>query len=160
MGARGVGATTKVALAISAEAGVVDKGEFCAVGIALINSTNSQSIGVGLHFNDATSDATPLMSLGFEDLFSGFGGSAGLTAHEPGRNIYLKLEKSTTAAYTSANTYNMYISGNGVIWHQIATGSKTFTTACDRVGLLFRRPKSQTGTPKGEAVVDFFRKVA
>lgn len=149
----------KISLAIVADGYQTDGGEFAGVGIALINSTNSQAVGMGLQFNIGAL-TWPLITLAFEDNFSGFGTTQPMAIAFPGQWIWVKLKKSTANAYTSANTYNMYVSGNGIVWQHVASGSKTFTTACDRVGLLFRRPKSQTGTPKAETLVDCFRKTA
>lgn len=73
--------------------------------------------------------------------------------------IYLKLEKATANAWNAANTYNAYMSTNGVVWYLIGTMSKTFGGVCDRVGLFFRRPRADgTGVAHVMAVVDFFRR--
>lgn len=157
-------ATYIARLAIANKSGtpaLTDAAEFAAIGIALINSVNSQAIGVGLQFNDAHTggnDNLPLAAVGFEDLFTGFGGTFSYPTILPGKEIYVRLRKTTSAAYTSANTYEMDFSPDGRAWQNIATGSKTFTTACDRVGFLIRRPKSATGTPYAEAIADFFRR--
>lgn len=154
----------KIALANSSgTTGLTDAAEFAGIGIALINSANNQAVGVGLQFNDAATggnDNLPLAAVAFEDTWSGFGSTVAYPVILPGTEVFVKLVKETTSAYTSANTYSMYVSGNGRIWQQIATGSKTFTTACDRVGFLIRRPKSATGTPFVEAIADFFRRTA
>jgi hypothetical protein len=73
--------------------------------------------------------------------------------------VYLKLEKSTNAAWTSANTYNMYMSMNGIIWTMVGTEAKTFTSAPSRIGLFWRGVTATTGAAKAEAVVDFFRRI-
>lgn len=72
--------------------------------------------------------------------------------------VYVKLEKSTANAWTSANTYNLYMSLNGVLWSMVGTESKTFTHAPARIGLFYRAITATTGAAKGEAVVDFFRR--
>ena len=155
----------RVALAFSSgnSTAATDAGEFAGIGIALINSTNSQAVGVGIQFNDALTggnDNLPLGPLAFEDNFSGFGSTMSYPTVRGGEEVWLRLRKTTTAAYTSANTYEADYSINGRIWQNLSSGAKTFTTACDRVGFLIRRPKSQAATPFVEAIADCFRKTA
>ena len=149
----------KVALTISADAFQTEKGEFAAVYLYLMDSVNSQYVSIKINISNlletngtigfASSEKTA------DAVFaSNFGPALDLSGW-----YYLKLEKSTANAYTSANTYNAYISKNGIIWHLIGTDSITFTANCDRVGLMFRRPKSQNGSPTAEVVVDFFRRI-
>jgi hypothetical protein len=102
----------------------------------------------------------PLAPTAQADGVTGFTTALDFTGITPGEWVYIRLRKTTTAAYTSSNTYEMDFSLNGMIWHNFASGAKTFTTACDRVGIIARRPKSATGTPKVEALVDWFRRTA
>ena len=154
----------KVCIAIASDTiNLTDAAEFSNVGIALINSTNSQSIAATLQFNDGIAtdtDKLPLAPAAASDGVNAFTTSIDYLGVTPSEWVYLRLRKTTSAAYTSANTYEMDFSLNGMIWHNYASGSKTFTTACDRVGIICRRPKSATGTPKTEALVDFFRRTA
>lgn len=156
--------TARVALVNSSgTSGLTDAAEFAHVGIGLINSTNSESIEACIAFNDASSadtDKMPQVATAQSDGVNGFTTTVEHTGLTPGEFVFIRLRKTTASAYTSANTYEMDFSMNGMIWQNYASGSKTFTTACDRVGLIFRRPKSATGTPKCEALVDFFRRTA
>jgi len=156
--------TAKVCMAnVSDTINLTDAAEFAHVGIGLINSTNSQSIEATIEFNDnlATDvDKFPLTASASNDGVNGFTTTILFPSVTPSQWVYIRLRKTTASAYTSANTYEMDFSLNGMIWHNYASGSKTFTTACARVGLIFRRPKSATGTPKVEVLVDWFRRTA
>lgn len=151
-------------LAITATGLGAEHAEFAEVCVYLGDSVNDQFVAAGVQLNNA--DGATDVSRGDAAMDNGTGGLALMTTTQvqhigaPGTFVYVKLQKATADAYTSANTYNAYMSANGMIWFQIGTCSKTFTGACDEVGLFFRRPKSQTGTPKAEAMVDFFRRAA
>jgi len=150
----------RLALAAIAEGYQTDGGEFSGAWVYLGDSVNDEAIGAGLQFNIG-SLSTPLQS----NLLTVTGGTitgAGQTLSivVPGQFVFVRLEKSTSSGYTSSNTYNGYLSGDGLLWHHFASASKTFTGACNEVGLIFRKPKSQTGTVKTAALVDYFRRVA
>jgi hypothetical protein len=157
----GAAAATYVAKVSLGVAGVAaEDAEFSGVGIYLGNSTDDELIGSHLQINNAASTSLPSQHRGIQ-------ATAGTLANVTtdygylvphATSIYVKLEKTTTAAYTSANTYNMYFSLNGITWTQTGSMSKTFTHACDEVGIFVRRPKSQAGTPTVEAAIDFFRR--
>lgn len=148
----------KVALTISVDAFQTEKGEFAAVMLYLMNNANSEYVSIKINISNlletngtigfASSEKTADAAFA-----SNFGPALDLSGW-----YYLKLVKSTANAYTAANTYNAYISKNGVIWHLVGTDSITFTANCDRVGLMFRRPKSQNGSPTAEVIVDYFRR--
>lgn len=154
-----LGFIAKVAMAITADAFQTEKGEFAAVYLYLMNSVNSEYVSIKANISNlleangtigfASSEKT-----GDAAFASNFGPVLDLTGF-----YYLKLVKSTASAYTSANTYTVYFSKNGMVWQQVGTDSITFTANCDRVGLMFRRPKSQNGSPSAEVVVDFFRRI-
>jgi hypothetical protein len=139
-------------------------GEYCGVFLYLGNSVNDQFCGVNVYANDASAASYVYRRVESCD-DNGAGAYAVMTTNishavSPGQWVYLKLKKTTANAYTSANTYEAWVSTNGIVWEQVGTVSKTFTTACNEIGLLFRRPKSQANTPKGYGLVDFFRKTA
>lgn len=149
----------RVSLAVVADAQQTDDGEFTGVWVYLGNSVNDEAVGAGISVNVGAL-ATPMATNILNCTAGSIGGAGTAMPVLPGSFVYVKLEKAGSAAYTSANTYNAYVSGDGVIWHHFGSQSFTFTTACDEFGVFFRRPKSQTGTPKSEALVDFVRKVA
>jgi hypothetical protein len=148
----------KVSVSMLGEAG--ESGEFAGVAVALINDTDSQLWGCSLDFNDNLGINYSCRAGGYKTAAGAFAGSTTMQFQvvDASSWTYIKLAKTTTAAYTSANTYVAYFSKNGIIWHEVGTESFTFTTAPGRVGLIFRRPKSQAGTPLGYALVDFFRR--
>jgi len=142
--------------------------EWSEVALYLGNSTDDEFIGACLEFNadDISTDTfkarSSLQAIGIED-----NGSGGVTptstttpqrGYAPGEFVYVKLVKESSSGYTSSQTYKVYASSDGVVWHQVGESTKTFTTACDEIGLFFRRPKSQTGTPHVMAACDFFRR--
>jgi len=150
----------KVALANNGDS-LATHGQYAAAGIIILNSTDKEyacsyaaiqdvldSMGqaVGI-MNDATADKA----------------MTGMTTNNPvnyvqGQYVYLKLNKTTTAAWTSANTYDAYCSFNGMVWTHLGTCSRTFTHAVDRIGLVFRLITSVAGSPLVHCVVDFFRR--
>jgi hypothetical protein len=136
-------------------------GEFAGPGIMFNNSANSGEMwGPCCQLNDALGATQASYASTLKSSAGTLAGS-GTAKNQwvsPSQWVYLKLAKTTTAAYTSANTYISYYSLNGIIWHEIGTDSITFTTACDTVGIYWRRPKSQVGTPLCYALVDFFRR--
>lgn len=148
----------KVALVINADAFQTEKGEFASVMLYLMNNTNSEYVSVKINISNIFESAGTLGFAATEKTGDAAFASNFTPVLDLSAFYYLKLVKSTSNAYTSANTYTGYMSKNGIIWHQIGTDSITFTTACDRVGLMFRRPKSQNGSPTAEVVVDFFRR--
>lgn len=155
--------TAKIAISVSVDAWQTEKGEFAMALLYLANSANSEFVGIGFQYNNAN-EANNLILLGTAQYDGGSGVFAPVTNSfniicTPGDMLYAKLEKTTASAYTSSNTYNFYLSKNGIIWHNVGTISKTFTADCDQVGLLFRRPKSQNGSPKAEGLADFFRRI-
>lgn len=158
-GAQTLAWVAKVALAITADAFQTEKGEFAAVYLYLMNNDNSEYVSIKVNISNlleanGTIGFASAEKTGDAAFASNFGPSLDLTGW-----YYIKLVKSTSAAYTSANTYSAYLSKNGLIWQLIGTDSITFTANADRVGLMFRRPKSQNGAPSAEVVVDFFRRI-
>jgi hypothetical protein len=150
--------TAKVCVGETGESANV--GEFAGAGIMFNNTTDSEMWGPTAQMNDVSGAA----QAGYVSGMKSTAGTLALPTTSkpqvviPSQWIYLKLAKTTTSAYTSANTYIAYYSCNGIIWQEIATESFTFTHVCDTVGIYFRRPKSQTGTPACYALVDFFRR--
>lgn len=150
----------KVCLAADVVGG--EAAEFAGVSLSFINSTNSQSNGPAIQLNNVAANH-------FLHVFAEQDGTGGATMsptiasqYDPalGGWFYLKLEKQTASDWTASNTYSFAVSKNGIVWSELGTISRAFTSAVDRVGLMFRRPKSQTGTPHAFALVDFFRRVA
>lgn len=150
----------KVCMGVSGLAG--EDAEFAGLGLALIDVSNGISAGVGVQVNNATTGFA-MEWRALKDAAGTLGNmsTASTAVHRPkvGEWAYLELRKTTTSAYTSSNTYEAWVSFNGIAWFQIGTDSVTFT-ATPVLGFVCRRPKSQTGTPKAEAYVDFFRKTA
>lgn len=147
----------KLSMGMTLDAWQTEKGEFASAGIYLGNSTNSEYLFVGFQYNNGQEAALQVV-IGLAQQDSGNVTNQFALFVDPTSFLYVKLEKTTANAYTSANTYNFYVSTNGITWQLVGNMSKTFTTACDEVGLMFRRPKSQTGTPKAEAICDWFRR--
>jgi hypothetical protein len=150
-------ATYIIKAAISIQALATEHGEWAAVEVFLGDSVNSQYVSAAAQVNNSAGANHTLYAHGLVDAGANMSTTQPQSI-DPTSFIYLKLEKATTDAYTSANTYNAYYSLNGIIWYQVGTQSKTFTGACDRVGVRFTHPKSQSGTPTGTAIVDFFRR--
>jgi hypothetical protein len=151
----------KVSLGLSGQLGGED-GEFGAIMVSLIDITNGIAVGSGIGFNNDTTTAV-MRPYAQQDAAGAIGNmSTAEYTHwktmPPGGWYYVELRKTTTAAYTSANTYEAWISTNGIAWVMHSTCSQAFT-ATPVLGFTYRRPKSQTGTPKIEAYADFFRKV-
>lgn len=149
----------KVALSHTGEG--ANYAEWASVGVYLGDSANDDLIGAVIQLEDAVTSA-PGRALGIK---SEAGTLGALTTNQPkcfapSLFVYIKLSKTTANAYTSANTYIVYYSLNGMIWEEVGTDSFTFSGLCDEVGIVFRKPKSQTGTAVGYALVDFFRQTA
>ncbi len=149
-------ATYVAKVSIAAQGLATEIGEWASVEVYLGDSVNAQYIGSAIQINNASGDTWGLRAQGLND--GGAMSTPQLQIISPAGFVYIKLEKSTNAAYTSANTYNAYYSLNGITWWQVGTHAKTFTGACNRVGIRFTHPKSQAGTPTGTAIVDFFRR--
>jgi len=147
----------KCSVGVQALESSTDAGEFCGVGIYLGNSAEDELVASIMQYNDASGDWLACRLQGQNDMavptFNNY------QIVPAGGSYYLKLEKITTAAYTSANTYNMYYSFNGMVWYHCGQQVKTFTHACDELGIIFRRPKAQGGSPIGYGIVDFFRRI-
>lgn len=147
---------------ITATGSAAEFGEFATVGVYLGNSTNDELVAASVQLSNDTAGTT-LLRLRGEQYTAGT--SAAFTTDQvqvmgsAGQYIYLMLYKQGSAAYTSANTYVAWVSMNGLLWQEVGTMSKTFTTACDEVGIYWRRPKSQTGSPSMRSNVDWFRKL-
>lgn len=144
-----------------------EDGEWSSVCIYFGNPTDDQMVMTVLEYNNATSPA-PHGAAGV--CWAGgykWGASGALAAlgTVDWQNViatqwvYLKLEKPDATAWTSANTYNFYYSLNGIVWHQVATDSITFTTAPTEIGIYCRPPKAQTGSPVSYPAIDFFRRI-
>jgi hypothetical protein len=148
----------KVALSMTGLPGEV--GEWSGIGIGFINSTDSEAWFSNIEYNDSLGTGFPARAGAAKSVAGALSGASTVTINtiDATKFIYLKIEKTTTNAYTSANTYNAYYSFNGIVWQQTGTESFTFTHTCDRVGILFICPKAQANTPLGYAVVDFFRR--
>ena len=133
-------------------------GEWSEVGIYFGNSTDDEGVWSVFQVNNGTLNETGgVQANGTHGTI--MAGAYNLRGWAPGQWTYLKVEKTTTAAWTSANTYNCYASSNGIIWWQIGTISKTFTHDVNEIGIYLRLPKSQTGTAVVYPLIDFFRRV-
>ena len=138
-----------------------DEGEWVEVGIYIGEPTGNDSVTVGTHFNDAGGAQfinrvqlwTWNNNVSVAPTYNNF------QVINPTSWVYVKLEKTTANAWTSANTYNGYFSLNGIVWYHIGQVSYTFTNAATEIGVYFRRPKSQGGDPVGYGVCDFFRRI-
>ena len=67
--------------------------------------------------------------------------------------------KSGTSDYSSAQTYDGYVSADGVVWHHVGNQTSKALAACDEVGIYYRKPKSVAGDPVMDAAVDCFRRI-
>lgn len=154
----------KVSLALTGCAG--EDGEWASCAIYFGNPTDDQTAQAVVEANNATSPAphgtaAVMWAGGYK-----WGASGALAAlatifwqDVPATGwVYLKLEKPAATAWTSAQTYNFYMSLNGIVWHQVATDSLTFTTAPTEVGIYCRPPKAQAGAPVSYPAIDFFRR--
>lgn len=154
--------TAKVSLGVSGQLGGED-GEFAEINVGLIDITNGIVVTSGIEFNNDTTSTVqrPCALQGTAGTIANMSTMEGthFKMLEPGGWFYVRLVKTTTNAYTSANTYEAWVSSNGIAWVQYATCSQAFT-ATPVVGLIYRRPKAQTGTPKVLAYCDWFRKTA
>ena len=147
----------KVAVGVDAQ-GSTFIGQYGNVTLCLINSTDKEWIGVSNQINSTSASGGRVygcMNSGtaFTNMTSNYPEDMDLSQY-----VYIKLKKTTNAAYTSANTYEAHYSFNGMVWVFLGTASKTFTHACDRFGFLFRLPAAQTGTPIAYAVIDWVRR--
>lgn len=141
-------------VALGGDGSGAEGNEFAQVEIGFLNSTDSESISASVQLNNATSNQYYRLQ-GAEDITSGLGSNQ---TDISSQWVYLKITKSTANAYTSSNDYEFYYSLNGVNWTWLTTQSKTFTTACDRIGIFCRFPKAQSGTAHATVAVDFFRR--
>ncbi|MFA5378501.1 MAG: hypothetical protein WC455_22295 [Dehalococcoidia bacterium] len=143
-------------VSVSAQ-GIADEiGEWGCVAIYLGYSAGGASVAAAIQINNAAGNNHGTYAVGITN--AGQMSTTQPQSIDAGGTYYIKLEKATTSAYTSANTYNAYFSLNGITWWQVGTQSITFAGACDRVGIQFFHPKAQGGTPTGTAIVDFFRR--
>jgi len=136
--------------------------QYANITLCLINSTNKEWVGVTIQISYSSSIGGSIYaSMNSGTAFATYSGGVSKLM-ELTQFVYLKLVKAEANAYTAANIYNMYYSLNGIIWMQLSngTGTKTFTSICDRVGFIFRTPATQAGDPVGLALVDFFRRIA
>lgn len=140
--------------------------EFASVGVYLGNPTNDEMQAAAIQFNWTTGQYEQFLSqqaIGQKSTAGTLGNMGSVEATRgivPGQHVFLKLSKLGSAAYTSSNVYAAYVSGDGILWQIVGFDTFTFTTLPTEVGLYFRRPKSQAGTPTAEGIVDFFRKSA
>lgn len=151
----------KVCLGISGLESSTDAGEFAAASIYLGNSTDDEFVASAVMYNDGPGDQFSSMCVSQANGASGTWGNTTFNNYQivpAAGTFYLKLEKTTTAAYTSANTYNMYYSFNGIVWEHIGQQVKTFTHDVNEVGIMFRLPKAQGGSPVAYGLCDFFRR--
>jgi len=147
----------KVAVTMSADGQY--HAEWGGVELYLGNSTDDEWVGVGVQLND-NAPTFPLNIYASEETFTGVSGGKTVGGIPPGSFVYLKLAKTTANAYTSANTYAMYMSSTGIVWQWLGSISKAFTSLCDEVGFISRKPRPGSGDPTVDVVVDFFRKTA
>lgn len=146
----------KASVGVEALASSTDAGEFTGVGVYVGTLADDQLQASIMQYNDASGDYLACRLQGQDDM--GLMTFNNYQIVPAGGSYYLKLEKITANAYTSANTYNTYYSFNGITWYHTGSHSKTFTHACDELGICFRAPKAQGGTPIGYGIVDFFRR--
>lgn len=149
-------------VAITTNGLAAEFGEFASIAVYLGNSTNDEAIGCEIQVSNDTAGTTLYRGRGEQYTA---GAAAAVTTDQVqvsggfGQFLYVMLYKSTSNAYTSSNTYSMHVSANGIIYQEVGSMSKTFTTACDEVGIYVRAPKAQTGTPFGEVLADWFRQL-
>ena len=134
------------------------RGEFCGIHVYLGHTADGQFVSASVSAIDAWGTQFPGYYWGAKTGFANMDTTYTVQT-ELGKWVYLKLTKVTADAYTSTNTYNAYYSYNGITWHQVGTESQAFSNACDEIGIMFRRPSSQTGTPHGEGLVDWYRRI-
>ena len=117
----------KVALVAEGNAG--DDGEFAMVAIGLLDSANGQSIGAAITINNSdTGDAfTTIPDKATAGTPGSMAAASGRMHWLPGAWVWLKLKKTSASAYTSSNTYEAWISGNGIAWQQFGADTQTFT---------------------------------
>ena len=147
--------------AITATGMATNLGEFAGAYIYLGNSAEDEFVASGTQINDSPADVAATVEGTIDDGGGGISSmSPNVTQHglAVGQLMYLKLVKETANAYTASNDYSARASANGITWWEIAREAKTFTTAPDEIGIFFRRPKSQIGTPKAEGLVQWFRR--
>jgi glycerophosphoryl diester phosphodiesterase len=148
--------------ALSMDGQPMEVAEYSDIQVYLGTSGTFEFVGSIIEFNDSVSVNQSARCIG--SVNSATGSMAGMTTTQwqivdPTDFVYLKLSKITSGSYTATNTYKAYFSKNGMTWQEVGTQSKAFTGIPNEVGLLFRRPKLQSGTAYTEALVDFFRKV-
>jgi hypothetical protein len=151
----------KVAPGADGLAGTLDRGEWVEVGIYFGDPTGNDAVTIGTQLNDAAGDNT----INRAQMWTWKTNATTAPTYDnyqiipPTMMVWVKLEKATADAWTSANTYNGYMSLNGILWYHIGQAVFTFSNAPVEVGLYFRRPKSQGGSPKGYGIADCFRKI-
>lgn len=153
----------KVALTANGHIGG-EGSEFATVMVYIGNPTNDEMVAAGIQVNWTTGQYEQFLSQAAVGQKASAGSITAMTNAEavrgivPGQHVYIRLSKLDTTAYTSACLYGAYISGDGLIWQIVGYDTITFTTLPTEVGIAFRRPKSQAGTPAAESLVDFFRR--
>lgn len=155
--------TAKVCLTVVEDSAVTEAGEWADINLYLGNLTNKQFVSACLQTNDASPHSVnnPQALHAFHD--NGAGVIAAMTTDkpkviDPSSWVYLRLKKTTTAAYTSANTYEAWGSKNGFNFFYLGQCSHTFTADPDEIGIMCRPPKAQGGTPSSKPMIDWFRK--
>jgi hypothetical protein len=146
----------KASVGIEGLASSTDAGEFAGVGVYLGTAADDELVATIMQYNDAAGDQFACRLQGQNDM--GVPTFNNYQIVPAGGTYYLKLKKSSAEAYTSSNVYNMYYSFNGILWYHCGQQTKTFAHACDEIGIIFRGPKAQGGTPVGSGIVDFFRR--
>jgi hypothetical protein len=151
----------RVAIATQRWGNSTNSGRRANVTLALSDSVGGSWLGASVQINAATT--TLLQSVW------GAMEAAGAWANMPTTRIldsdtaelvWIKLVKADAFAYTALNHYYVYMSYNGAIWYEVASGQKAFANPCDRIGFIFRRPDLESSwDPIGYALVDSFRRI-
>ena len=152
----------KVAIGCDDLSGSPDVGEWTTAAIYIGDPTGNDAVMAEIQFNDSYNDALAARTQmtkwdndvgGIPTLYNN------LQLVQVTAFVWLKLEKITADVFTNSNTYNAYFSLNGILWYQTGQTTFTFSNMPVEIGLCFRRPKLQGGTPHGYGIADCFRRI-
>ncbi len=132
--------------------------QFAAICLAFINSTDGEWVGTTLQLNQShATGCTVYMAKDSAGSWSAL--STAVRGASMGKFIYLKLQKTTTSAWTSLNSYVGHCSWDGITWDRLcftAEANKTFSHDVDRVGFIIRPTDHANYVAHG--AIDFFRR--